>query len=46
MRRFEHLRDLAALEVGNRILAGVIVGKALYDGAMTIDDALAAAGSA
>jgi phosphoribosylformimino-5-aminoimidazole carboxamide ribotide isomerase len=42
----EHLRDLAALEVGNRILAGAIVGKALYDGALTIDDALAAAGSA
>ncbi|MGI8938616.1 MAG: 1-(5-phosphoribosyl)-5-[(5-phosphoribosylamino)methylideneamino]imidazole-4-carboxamide isomerase [Iamia sp.] len=42
----EHLRDLAALEVGNRVLAGVIVGKALYDGALDIDEALAAAGSA
>ena len=42
----EHLRDLAALEVGNRILAGVIVGKALYDGMLSIDEALAAAGSA
>jgi phosphoribosylformimino-5-aminoimidazole carboxamide ribotide isomerase len=42
----EHLRDLAALEVGNRILAGAIVGKALYDGMLSIDDALAAAGSA
>ncbi len=42
----EHLRDLAALEVGNRVLAGVIVGQALYDGALDIDEALAAAGSA
>lgn len=42
----EHLRDLAALEVGNRVLAGAIVGKALYDGMLSIDDALAAAGSA
>jgi phosphoribosylformimino-5-aminoimidazole carboxamide ribotide isomerase len=42
----EHLRDLAALEVGSRILAGAIVGKALYDGMLSIDDALAAAGSA
>lgn len=42
----EHLRDLAVLEVGNRTLAGVIVGKALYDGALDIDAALAAAGSA
>jgi phosphoribosylformimino-5-aminoimidazole carboxamide ribotide isomerase len=42
----EHLRTLAALEVGNRVLAGAIVGKALYDGMLTIDDALAAAGSA
>ena len=38
----DHLRDLAALEVGGRDLAGVIVGKALYDGAFTVDDALAA----
>lgn len=43
--RAEHLRDLAALEVGNRVLAGAIVGRALYDGSLTIDDALAAAGS-
>lgn len=42
----EHLRQLAALEVGNRLLAGTIVGKALYDGSLTIDDALAAAGTA
>lgn len=40
-----HLRDLAALEEGNRILAGAVVGKALYDGSISIDDALAAAGS-
>lgn len=42
----EHLRQLATLEVGNRVLSGAIVGKALYDGSVTIDDALAAAGSA
>ncbi len=41
-----HLRELVALEEGNRMLAGVVVGKALYDGSLTIDDALAAAGSA
>lgn len=41
-----HLRELALLESGSRILAGAIVGKALYDGALSIDDALAAAGSA
>ncbi len=41
-----HLRDLVALEEGNRILAGVVVGRALYDGSLEIDDALAAAGSA
>lgn len=40
-----HLRDLATLEEGNRVLAGVVVGRALYDGSLTIDDALAAAGS-
>jgi phosphoribosylformimino-5-aminoimidazole carboxamide ribotide isomerase len=38
----DHLRDLTALEVDGRELAGVIVGRALYDGAFTIDDALAA----
>ena len=32
-------------EVGGRRLAGVIVGKALYDGSFTVDDALAAATS-
>jgi phosphoribosylformimino-5-aminoimidazole carboxamide ribotide isomerase len=41
-----HLRDLVALEEGIRVLAGVVVGKALYDGSLSIDDALAAAGSA
>lgn len=41
-----HLRDLAALEEGIRVLAGVVVGKALYDGSLSLDDALAAAGSA
>ncbi len=41
----EHLRELAALEAGNRVLAGAIVGKALYDGSVDIDAALAAAGS-
>ena len=30
---------LAALEVGGRRLAGVIVGQALYEGAFTVDDA-------
>jgi phosphoribosylformimino-5-aminoimidazole carboxamide ribotide isomerase len=38
----DHLRDLAALEIEGRELAGVIVGRALYDGAFTVDDALAA----
>jgi len=41
-----HVRDLAALEEGNRILAGAVVGRALYDGSLAIDDALAAAGTA
>lgn len=42
----QHLRDLAGVEEGNRVLAGVVVGRALYDGSLTIDDALAAAGTA
>jgi phosphoribosylformimino-5-aminoimidazole carboxamide ribotide isomerase len=42
----DDLRDLAALEVDGRELAGVIVGRALYDGSFTIDDALAATTSA
>lgn len=41
-----HLRDLVALEEGIRVLAGVVVGRALYDGSLSVDDALAAAGSA
>jgi phosphoribosylformimino-5-aminoimidazole carboxamide ribotide isomerase len=39
----DDLRDLAALDVEGRELAGVIVGRALYDGSFSIDDALAAA---
>ncbi|MBI2709457.1 MAG: 1-(5-phosphoribosyl)-5-[(5-phosphoribosylamino)methylideneamino]imidazole-4-carboxamide isomerase [Actinobacteria bacterium] len=42
----EHLRALAALEAGGRALEGAIVGRALYEGAIGIDDALAAAGAA
>jgi phosphoribosylformimino-5-aminoimidazole carboxamide ribotide isomerase len=42
----DDLRDLAALDVDGRELAGVIVGRALYDGSFTIDDALAATTSA
>ena len=41
----EHLRTLAGFEDEGMPLAGAIVGKALYDGALTIDDALAAARS-
>jgi phosphoribosylformimino-5-aminoimidazole carboxamide ribotide isomerase len=36
----EHLRQLAALEAGGRRLSGVIVGKAIYEGAFTVADAL------
>ncbi|WCO69029.1 1-(5-phosphoribosyl)-5-[(5-phosphoribosylamino)methylideneamino]imidazole-4-carboxamide isomerase [Iamia majanohamensis] len=42
----EHLRELVGLESGNRVLAGVVVGRALYDGSLDIDTALAAAGTA
>ena len=38
----DHLRTLAALDVGGRRLEGVIVGRALYDGSFTIDEALTA----
>lgn len=38
----DHLRALAALEVGRRRLAGVIVGKAIYERAFTVEEALAA----
>jgi phosphoribosylformimino-5-aminoimidazole carboxamide ribotide isomerase len=37
------LRALASLGLDSTPIGGVIVGKALYDGALTIDDALAAA---
>jgi phosphoribosylformimino-5-aminoimidazole carboxamide ribotide isomerase len=39
----QHLRTLAGLGADSRPLEGVIVGKALYEGAFTIDEALAAA---
>ncbi|MEZ5204179.1 MAG: 1-(5-phosphoribosyl)-5-[(5-phosphoribosylamino)methylideneamino]imidazole-4-carboxamide isomerase [Acidimicrobiales bacterium] len=39
----EHLRSLAGLREDSSPLLGAIVGKALYDGSLTIDDALAAA---
>jgi len=39
----DHLRALASFGAEGVPLAGAIVGKALYDGALTIDDALAAA---
>ncbi len=42
----DHLRELARLNADHRPLAGAIVGKALYEGALTIDDALAAAETA
>lgn len=38
----DHLRSLAAVEVNGRRLAGAIVGKALYEGAFTLTDALEA----
>jgi len=38
----EHLRQLAGLDVDGRRLAGVIVGKALYEGAFTVAEALTA----
>lgn len=40
-----HLRALDRLGLEHRPLIGAIVGKALYDGSLTIDDALAAAGT-
>ena len=33
----DDLRALAALEVGGRRLAGVIVGRALYEGAFAVE---------
>jgi len=41
----DHLRALARLGESSRPLAGAIVGKALYDGSLGIDEALAAAGT-
>lgn len=41
----DHIRDLARLGHDSRPLIGAIVGKALYDGSIHIDDALAAAQS-
>lgn len=41
-----HLRSLASLGADSKPLEGAIVGKALYDGTLTIDEALAAAQSA
>jgi phosphoribosylformimino-5-aminoimidazole carboxamide ribotide isomerase len=38
----DHLRALADLEVGGRRLSGVIVGRALYEGAFTVSQALTA----
>jgi phosphoribosylformimino-5-aminoimidazole carboxamide ribotide isomerase len=36
----DHLRQLAALEESGRRLSGVIVGKAIYEGAFTVPEAL------
>jgi phosphoribosylformimino-5-aminoimidazole carboxamide ribotide isomerase len=41
----EDLRQLAALRVGGRRLAGVVVGRALAEGAMSVEEALAACAS-
>ncbi len=38
----DHLRQLAAVEAAGRRLEGVIVGKAIYEGAFTVPEALAA----
>lgn len=38
----EHLRRLGTVTAGDRRLGGVIVGRALYEGAMTVTDALGA----
>lgn len=40
----EHLRQLAALEVGGRRLSGAILGRALYEGTVELSEALAAVG--
>ncbi|HLG91734.1 MAG TPA: HisA/HisF-related TIM barrel protein [Acidimicrobiales bacterium] len=41
----EDLRALAGLEAGGRRLAGVVVGKAVHEGALGVAEALAACGS-
>ena len=38
--KLDHLAELASLERAGRRLAGVIVGRALYEGRFTIEDAL------
>jgi len=38
----EHLHTLASIETGGRTFEGVIVGKAIYEGAFTVSDALLA----
>jgi phosphoribosylformimino-5-aminoimidazole carboxamide ribotide isomerase len=42
----DHLRELASLQRSGRGLAGVIVGRAIYDGRFTIEDALRVAQAA
>jgi phosphoribosylformimino-5-aminoimidazole carboxamide ribotide isomerase len=42
----DDVRALAALRRGDRGLAGVVVGRALYDGAFTLEEAMACAPSA
>ena len=41
----DDVRRLAALEVDGRRLAGVIVGRAIYEGRLTVRDALEAVAS-
>jgi phosphoribosylformimino-5-aminoimidazole carboxamide ribotide isomerase len=38
----EHLRTLATMDVDGRTLAGAVVGRALYEGRFTVEEALAA----
>ena len=38
----DHIRSLANVERDGRGLEGVIVGRAIYDGRFTVEDALAA----
>ena len=40
----DDIRALAAVRVGDRVLTGAIVGKALYERRFTVSEALAAAG--